>query len=109
MVSESFTLFKATNLTKTGPGGGTPDENIAVHRVPLENISDYIDARRGEGMALDVKLLLILACSFLRRSEEHTSELQSLMRISYAVLCLNKKRITKRYMRKVSDIRTTKQ
>src|SRR3546814_1180219 len=30
------------------------------------------------------------------RSEEHTSELQSLMRISYAVFCLNKKR--KRYM-----------
>src|SRR3546814_10873769 len=27
------------------------------------------------------------------RSEEHTSELQSLMRISYAVLCLQKKRI----------------
>src|SRR3546814_4860227 len=27
----------------------------------------------------------------LRRSEEHTSELQSLMRISYAVSCLNKK------------------
>src|SRR3546814_9999800 len=26
------------------------------------------------------------------RSEEHTSELQSLMRISYAVLCLNKKK-----------------
>src|SRR3546814_4427120 len=26
-----------------------------------------------------------------KRSEEHTSELQSLMRISYAVLCLNKK------------------
>src|SRR3546814_4818734 len=28
----------------------------------------------------------------VRRSEEHTSELQSLMRISYAVLCLNKKK-----------------
>src|SRR3546814_17830337 len=28
------------------------------------------------------------------RSEEHTSELQSLMRISYAVFCLNKKKIT---------------
>src|SRR3546814_1132694 len=27
------------------------------------------------------------------RSEEHTSELQSLMRISYAVFCLNKKKI----------------
>src|SRR3546814_10099017 len=28
----------------------------------------------------------------IRRSEEHTSELQSLMRISYAVFCLKKKR-----------------
>src|SRR3546814_7313580 len=28
------------------------------------------------------------------RSEEHTSELQSLMRISYAVFCLTKKKIT---------------
>src|SRR3546814_7644160 len=27
----------------------------------------------------------------VRRSEEHTSELQSLMRISYAIFCLNKK------------------
>src|SRR3546814_6324596 len=30
----------------------------------------------------------------MRRSEEHTSELQSLMRISYAVFCLKKKKIT---------------
>src|SRR3546814_7579886 len=33
---------------------------------------------------------------FLARSEEHTSELQSLMRISYAVFCLKKKK-TKTY------------
>src|SRR3546814_7483999 len=32
-----------------------------------------------------------LRISFSRRSEEHTSELQSLMRISYAVFCLKKK------------------
>src|SRR3546814_4830798 len=32
------------------------------------------------------------ACDMAKRSEEHTSELQSLMRISYAVLCLNKKK-----------------
>src|SRR3546814_4120886 len=31
------------------------------------------------------------------RSEEHTSELQSLMRISYAVFCLKKKKQTNRY------------
>src|SRR3546814_3602136 len=30
----------------------------------------------------------------MRRSEEHTSELQSLMRISYAVFCLKKKKPT---------------
>src|SRR3546814_7121989 len=32
--------------------------------------------------------------SAIRRSEEHTSELQSLMRISYAVFCLKKKNNT---------------
>src|SRR3546814_4512016 len=39
------------------------------------------------------------------RSEEHTSELQSLMRISYAVFCLKKKKITKtqnKHMRKTN-------
>src|SRR3546814_4249875 len=47
------------------------------------------------------------------RSEEHTSELQSLMRISYAVFCLKKKRtkkpdksITNRH-NNVQDIRNT--
>src|SRR3546814_4733126 len=33
----------------------------------------------------------IVAAYVVGRSEEHTSELQSLMRISYAVFCLNKK------------------
>src|SRR3546814_5425120 len=33
-----------------------------------------------------------LFLSFFLRSEEHTSELQSLMRISYAVFCLKKKK-----------------
>src|SRR3546814_10264357 len=39
--------------------------------------------------------LTYVACDFaseLRRSEEHTSELPSLMRISYAVFCLKKKK-----------------
>src|SRR3546814_9575806 len=35
----------------------------------------------------------IVASLVQQRSEEHTSELQSLMRISYAVFCLNKKNI----------------
>src|SRR3546814_4625847 len=35
-----------------------------------------------------------------RRSEEHTSELQSLMRISYAVFCLKKKKKCTHHMKK---------
>src|SRR3546814_1042915 len=41
----------------------------------------------GEFDAMPKKEALLLS----RRSEEHTSELQSLMRISYAVFCLKKK------------------
>src|SRR3546814_6224467 len=37
---------------------------------------------------------LIQSALFVQRSEEHTSELQSLMRISYAVFCLKKKNKT---------------
>src|SRR3546814_4947604 len=36
---------------------------------------------------------MVMAFSTASRSEEHTSELQSLMRISYAVFCLKKKNI----------------
>src|SRR3546814_3210692 len=42
-------------------------------------------------------------CPARRRSEEHTSELQSLMRISYAVFCLKKKK------RQISTSRPTTQ
>src|SRR3546814_10624867 len=38
------------------------------------------------------------------RSEEHTSELQSLMRISYAVFCLKKKTIPQRYNLEICNI-----
>src|SRR3546814_5408390 len=44
---------------------------------------DYYDIAEDHGGSL--------ARAFAARSEEHTSELQSLMRISYAVFCLKKK------------------
>src|SRR3546814_6520839 len=40
------------------------------------------------------------------RSEEHTSELQSLMRISYAVFCLKKKKTKKTHTQKTLQHRT---
>src|SRR3546814_5052705 len=42
------------------------------------------------------------------RSEEHTSELQSLMRISYAVFCLKKKKHDRNYSTKKNEHVTTK-
>src|SRR3546814_8798399 len=44
----------------------------------------------GVGQVLDLETGILLGQ--LVRSEEHTSELQSLMRISYAVFCLKKKK-----------------
>src|SRR3546814_5031307 len=43
------------------------------------------------------------------RSEEHTSELQSLMRISYAVFCLKKKKIKKNTLKALQTHRKTTQ
>src|SRR3546814_8457105 len=41
-----------------------------------------------------IHITLGIHTTSVMRSEEHTSELQSLMRISYAVFCLNKKKKT---------------
>src|SRR3546814_4371810 len=48
--------------------------------------------RRLGRQRLEVEARAFIA-AMLRRSEEHTSELQSLMRISYAVFCLKKKHV----------------
>ncbi|MES1971963.1 MAG: NUDIX hydrolase [Pseudomonadota bacterium] len=65
MVSEGFTLVRATGLTKVSDGGGQGDEDITVHRVPLTGIVDFIAAKRGEGVAIDVRMFLLLGASIL--------------------------------------------
>jgi ADP-ribose pyrophosphatase len=61
MVSESFALLRAHELTRTGPGGGTPGEDITVHRVPLSALAEFVAAARRRGLGIDVRLLLLLA------------------------------------------------
>lgn len=61
MVSESFTLVKATGLTKISDGGGVEGEAIVPHRVALSALADFIATKRHEGCAIDVRLLLLLA------------------------------------------------
>jgi ADP-ribose pyrophosphatase len=66
MVSEGFTLLRAEGLTRTGAGGGVEGEEIKVHRVPLDEIPAFVAAKRAEGCAIDVKMLLLLAGDLLR-------------------------------------------
>ena len=63
MVSESFCLFRAHGLTKVGEGGGVDGENITVHRVPLTELSGFIERKRLGGAGIDVKLMLFLETS----------------------------------------------
>src|SRR3546814_3630001 len=56
----------------------------------VEGLARYL-ADRGVAPGVPVALWLPNGIDYLR-SEEHTSELQSLMRISYAVFCLKKKK-----------------
>lgn len=60
MVSESFTLVRATGLAKVGDGGGVDGENITVHRVPLAGLAEFIDSKRAADVAVDVRLLMLL-------------------------------------------------
>src|SRR3546814_6749839 len=60
-----------------------------VGLIALGMLFQFTPRDLGRELALSLRALPSLA---LGRSEEHTSELQSLMRISYAVFCLNKKK-----------------
>ena len=66
MSAEGFTLMRAEGLTRTGEGGGVPGENIVVHHVPLGEVAQFVAAKRAQGAAVDVKLLLLLAGTLLQ-------------------------------------------
>src|SRR3546814_3173273 len=77
------TLFRSVRRLFLGLGRAADgDRRLGVHRHQIVGAGDEGD--RVDRLAVDA-----------HRSEEHTSELQSLMRISYAVFCLKKKKKAK--------------
>src|SRR3546814_3145936 len=62
-----------------------PSSGCSPVAVTADELGDAWDGGR-------LHLPLLVALNGAPRSEEHTSELQSLMRISYAVFCLKKKK-----------------
>lgn len=62
MVAEGFTLVRAHGVRE---GGEKSDEPITVHLVERARVAGFIEAKRGEGVAVDAKLLLLLGGSLL--------------------------------------------
>src|SRR3546814_10536443 len=97
----------SSDLASVGLGEDTAREKGLEFRVNCQQTAGWYANRRVNEKAAGFKVLIerqsgrILGAHLLgpqadeliNRSEEHTSELQSLMRISYAVFCLKKKNI----------------
>src|SRR3546814_10298818 len=70
---------------------------LPINRRPImaTGTVKFFNTQRGYGFITPSdggKDVFVHITAVQRRSEEHTSELQSLMRISYAVFCLKKKK-----------------
>src|SRR3546814_2106155 len=72
--------------------GDGPDSTISyIHRSWHAGQMDQEPKWKSRALAIEFWFAAVLVGGSFIRSEEHTSELQSLMRISYAVFCLKKK------------------
>src|SRR3546814_1269964 len=101
------TLFPYTTLFRSphDPDRGRPDElrrraageAVSRRKVSMQQVRELPQPRsETRHQSRDIRRRILRQ---ERRSEEHTSELQSLMRISYAVLCLKKKTVQPRTAR----------
>src|SRR3546814_4834792 len=85
--------LQISNVTVFGLMNGV----LAYHAKAADENETNRDTADNLQNALNQKMLNLTAVDVdteMARSEEHTSELQSLMRISYAVFCLKKKTTT---------------
>src|SRR3546814_3108283 len=82
----------SSDLAYFGLPPGQPDFDPGREFDATENtLAAYVQGKYAVDLSSGISLDGVVGV----RSEEHTSELQSLMRISYAVFCLTKKKINK--------------
>src|SRR3546814_6069172 len=104
------TLFPYTTLFRSHRGPPMPGSGVRLGlRCPqIQRLADRrLPGGRGDRHCRRSEEQEHDQCS--SRSEEHTSELQSLMRISYAVFCLKKKKKRLSYYHKHATISTAQQ
>src|SRR3546814_8967855 len=94
--SEATTLYNsAGEATENSASYATPlaggDANVAVGTKSEIGGSVYADGDKTATVSNAGMIEGSVIADTLHRSEEHTSELQSLMRLSYAVFCSKKK------------------
>src|SRR3546814_2962055 len=82
------TLFPYTTLFRSRAGTAIFWKGM----VPIGEQRETLPLGPAEFIPAAALVVLLVGLT-LARSEEHTSELQSLMRISYAVFCLKKKKM----------------
>src|SRR3546814_9406622 len=92
------TLFPDTTLFRSAPGGRARAGAVWRFTDHRPYFAQRRDSRRGARRPVPAGpgrgaagFQYLCGAPLQLRSEEHTSELQSLMRISYAVFCLTKK------------------
>src|SRR3546814_6951010 len=94
------TLFRAAIrllMNYDWPGNVRQLQNALFRAAVLCDDAALTDADFPQIAALGSRRPPTAPTATMARSEEHTSELQSLMRISYAVFCLKKKKKRKKY------------
>src|SRR3546814_4523199 len=87
----SFTGIRGEGTVAPATGSGSLVGKAHPTRYP-----DPVFEPPPAPMIAAVRPMIALLAGVALRSEEHTSELQSLMRISYAVFCLKKKKYNNR-------------
>lgn len=56
LTAEWVHLVRASDLQRVGEGGGTEDEDIVVHEVPLADAEAWLSEKRAQGVAVDAKV-----------------------------------------------------
>ena len=56
MTSETTHFFAATGLTREHAGGGNEHEDIVVHHVPLNGLTDWLASKQSGGLLIDFKI-----------------------------------------------------